>query len=253
MIIVKSKTDLEKMRLAGKAAAHALIFAGEQVKPGVTTHAIERAIIRFLKDCGATPSFLHYEGFTGAACISVNEEIIHGIPSRSRILREGDIVSIDIGAKVNGFHGDTAATFAVGEVSDEAKKLMQVTKETLYASIAQAVVGNRVGDISNKIQTYAESNGYYVNRVFCGHGIGRALHEDPEIPNYGKAGKGTRLTNGMTLAIEPMVGATASKCKILSDGWTVVSLDGSLSAHYEHTIVVSGETPLILTDSPLWV
>lgn len=217
------------------------------MQPGISTYEIDMEIERFIRSAGAVPNFKGLYGFPGSACISVNEVLIHGIPSREVILKEGDIVSVDTGAKINGFNGDNAYTFMVGKVSDEARQLLKVTEECLYRGIEQAKVGNRIGDISNAVQTYAESFGYGVVRKFVGHGVGRDLHEDPEVPNFGKAGRGVRLAAGMTLAIEPMINLKGADVKVLSDGWTTVPASGSLSAHFEHTIVITTDGPKILT------
>lgn len=217
------------------------------MQPGISTYEIDMEIEKFIRSAGAVPNFKGLYGFPGSACISVNEVLIHGIPSREVILKEGDIVSVDTGAKINGFNGDNAYTFMVGKVSDEAQQLLKVTEECLYRGIEQAKVGNRIGDISNAVQTYAESFGYGVVRKFVGHGVGRDLHEDPEVPNFGKAGRGVRLAAGMTLAIEPMINLKGADVKVLSDGWTTVPASGSLSAHFEHTIVITTDGPKILT------
>ena len=234
------------MRRAGKITAAARALAGEMVKPGVTTREIDRAVEQFIRKHGAVPSFLNYHGYPGSACISVNDEVIHGIPG-SRVLKEGDIVSVDVGACIGGFHGDCAATFACGKISEEAQRLIDVTRESFFRGIAKAKEGNRIFDISAAVQEYVETNGFTVVREFVGHGIGRQLHESPEVPNYGTAGRGPRLLRGMTLAIEPMVNAGAASIRQLGDGWTVKTLDGSLSAHYENTVLITDGEPEILT------
>lgn len=234
------------MRQAGKITAEARSLAKELVTSGVTTKEMDREIHKFILKSGATPTFLGYGGFPGSACISVNEEVIHGIPG-ARIVRDGDIVSVDVGAKKYGYTGDCAGTFACGEISDEAKRLIEVTRQSFFEGIKYAKVGNRVSDIGHAIQEYVESNGFSVVRTYVGHGVGAELHEAPEIPNFGAAGRGPRLAKGMTLAIEPMVNAGAYETKVLSDGWTVVTRDGKLSAHYENTILITDGEPEILT------
>ena len=246
MITLKSPNEIELMRRAGKITAAARALAGEMVKPGVTTREIDRAVEEFIRKNGAVPSFLNYHGYPGSACISVNDEVIHGIPG-NRVLKEGDIVSVDVGAYIGGFHGDCAATFPCGKISEEAQRLIDVTRESFFRGIAKAKEGNRVFDISAAVQEYVEANGFTVVREFVGHGIGRQLHESPEVPNYGTAGRGPRLLRGMTLAIEPMVNAGAASIRQLNDGWTVKTLDGRLSAHYENTVLITDGEPEILT------
>ena len=247
MVILKPASAIKKMREAGRLSALALKVGGEAVVPGVTTAEIDRVIHDFIVKEGATPSFLNLYGFPASACISVNDELIHGIPG-NRVIKEGDIVSIDVGACLDGYHGDNAATFVAGEASEEAQKLLDVTKQSLYKGIEMAVVGNRVGDISNAVQTYCEERGYSVVREFVGHGIGRSVHEDPEVPNFGAAGHGPRLVNGMCIAIEPMINAGTRFVSTDSNGWTVRTKDGKLSAHFEHTIAITDNGPIILTD-----
>lgn len=246
MIILKNKHDLTLMRDSGKIAALARAMGGEMAKAGVTTAAINAKIKQVIVSHGAVPSFLGYGGFPGAACVSVNNEVIHGIPS-DRVLQDGDIVKIDVGAFYKGFHSDCAATFAVGTVSEQANKLISVTEQSFIKGMEQAVAGNRLGDISAAVQACVESAGFSVVRDFVGHGIGRELHEDPGIPNYGRAGRGVRLQSGMALAIEPMVNVGGYGVKVLSDEWTVVTKDGSLSAHYENTVAITENGPVILT------
>ena len=246
MITLKSPHEIELMRRAGKITAAARALAGEMVKPGVTTREIDRAVEQFIRNQGAVPSFLNYHGFTGSACISVNDEVIHGIPG-NRVLKEGDIVSVDVGACIGGFHGDCAATFPCGQISPEAQRLIDVTRESFFRGIACAKEGKRVFDISAAVQEYVEANGFTVVREFVGHGIGRQLHESPEVPNYGTPGRGPRLLRGMTLAIEPMVNAGTASIRQMGDGWTVKTLDGKLSAHYENTILITDGEPEILT------
>ena len=246
MISIKSPREIEAMRRAGRITAQARALAGSMVKPGVTTLEIDTAVRRFIESQGAKPSFLGYSGFPGSACISVNEEVIHGIPG-PRVLKEGDIVSVDVGAFIGGFHGDCAATYPCGEVSEQAKKLIQVTQQSFWEGIAFARPGQRVSDISHAVQQYVEANGCSVVRDFIGHGVGAKLHEAPEVPNFGPAGHGPRLLPGMTIAVEPMVNAGDWRVKVLKDGWTTVSLDGSLTAHYENTILITENGPEVLT------
>ena len=248
MITLKSGEEIIRMRDAGRIAAIAREIGGECVREGVTTAQIDREIKKCILSHGAKPSFLGYGGFPASACISVNEEIIHGIPSSSRILKNGDLVKIDVGAFYKGYHGDCAATFTVGEVSEEAKKLVAVTKQSFYEGIAAIKEGARIGDIGAAIESYVNKFGFTVVRDYIGHGIGRNLHEDPEVPNYGNAGHGLRIRSGMTLAIEPMVNAGDYKVRVLDDEWTVVTKDGKLSAHYENTVAITDNGVLILTD-----
>lgn len=247
MIVLRTAKEIEIMRKACQISAEALQLAGEAVKPGITTYEIDQIAYRYIKKQGAEPNFLNYNGFPATACISINDEVIHGIPSKKRVLKEGDIVSIDLGAKVNGYNGDNAATFAVGNISDEAKRLCDTTRESLYKGIEQAVAGNRIGDIAFAIQSYCEERGFSVVREYTGHGVGTHLHEDPSVPNYGTAGRGQRLLPGMTIAIEPMINLGSKAIKCLPDGWTVKTLDGKLSAHFEHTIAITKGEPIILT------
>ena len=244
MISVKSKSELEKMRLAGKISANALHYGGQSIRVGMSTYELDKIIQDYIVKNGAKPNFLGYGGFPGSACISINNKVIHGIPSKKKILKEGDILSCDIVAELNGFMGDNTKTFCVGEVSDEAKRIMKATEEALYKGIEQAVAGNRVGDISNAVQTHVESYGYAVVRKYIGHGLGREMHEDPEVPNYGTKGRGPRLTPGMTIA---MVNTNSHEVNILGDKWTVVTTDGSLSCHFEHTVAITNGEPVILT------
>lgn len=246
MISLKSPREIECMRRAGRLTAQARALAGSMVRPGVTTHEIDTAVRRFIESHGAKPSFLGYGGFPGSACISVNDVVIHGIPSPLK-LKEGDIVSVDVGAYVDGFHGDCAATYPCGEVSPEAMKLIQVTQQSFWEGIKMARKGMRVSDIGHAVQTYVESFGFSVVRDFVGHGVGAKLHEAPEVRNFGPAGHGPRLLPGMTLAVEPMVCAGDWQVKVLADKWTTVTLDGSLAAHYENTILITDGEPEILT------
>ena len=245
-IIVKSPRQIEFMREAGKITAGARSIARQAIAAGITTAEIDKEVYNFITKSGATPSFLNYGGFPGSACISVNEELIHGIPGK-RIIRNGDIVSVDVGAKIHGFHGDCAGTYPCGEVSEETKRLIEVTRQSFFEGIKYAKAGNRLGDISATIQEYVERHGYSIVREYVGHGIGADLHEDPSVPNYGKAGRGPRLVKGMTLAIEPMVNMGAAAIRVLDDDWTVVTKDGSLCAHYENTILITDGEPEILT------
>jgi len=247
MIVIKNSRELERMKLAGRIAAGALKLAGNAVEPGVTTFELDRMIRNYIEEAGAVPSFLDYNGFPSSACISLNNEVIHGIPTRQRKLLSGDIVSIDVGACIDGFHGDNAATFACGDISAEAKRLLDATRESLLEGIRAAIPGNRVGDIGHAVQQYVESRGYSVVRDFVGHGVGAKLHEDPSVPNFGTPGRGPRLLPGMTIAIEPMINAGGWEVEVLDDGWTTITADGSLSAHFEHSIAVTDEGPVILT------
>ena len=247
MISVKSKTELEKMRRAGIIAGNALHFGGRSIRDGMTTYELDRIIHDYIVKNGAKPSFLGYGGFPGSACISINDQVIHGIPSKKVRIKEGDIVSIDVGAYIDGFHGDTAFTFPVGKISDEAKKLLKVTEESLYLGIEQALAGNRIGDIGHAVEEYCVSYGFGVVKKYIGHGVGRNLHEAPEVPNYGKPGHGPRLVAGMTIAIEPMINGAGEDVRVLPNGWTVVTKTGSLSAHFEHTVAVTPDGPVILT------
>ena len=246
MITLKNSHEIELMRRAGKITAAARALAGEMVKPGVTTQEINNEVERFIRKEGAIPSFLNYSGYPGSICISVNDEVIHGIPGK-RVLNEGDIVSVDVGAYIGGFHGDCAATFACGEISAEAQDLIRVTRESFFEGIKLAKKGHRVQDISAAVQAYVESHGYSIVREYVGHGIGKNLHESPEIPNFGTPGRGVRLLPGMTLAIEPMVNAGGAAIQLLSDGWTVKTRDGKNAAHYENTILITDGEPEILT------
>ncbi|MBU5455735.1 type I methionyl aminopeptidase [Caproiciproducens sp. MSJ-32] len=246
MIFIKKDKEIELMRLAGRIVAETLLLIEEKVRPGITTAELDKIAEEFITKHGAKPSFKGLYGFPASLCISVNEQVVHGIPGKY-VLKDGDIVSVDCGAFLNGFHGDAARTFAVGNVTEEASKLIKVTKESFFKGIEKAKVGNRLTDISHEIQKYVEAAGFSVVREFVGHGIGRSLHEDPDIPNYGRPGKGPKLVEGMALAIEPMVNVGNYKVRTLNDNWTVVTSDSSLSAHYENTIVVLPDGPEILT------
>ena len=248
MIIIKTNPEIDKLKEAGKIVREALQTAGEHVAPGMTTselnHIIEKCITRY----GARPSFKNYNGFPAASCISPNCIVVHGIPSTKTVLHEGDIVSVDIGACLDGYHGDAARTFPVGNISSEAQKLIDVTKECFFRGAAQAVHGNRIGDIGSAVQTLAEENGYGVVRELVGHGVGKNLHEDPDVPNFGKAGHGIRLTAGMVIAIEPMINMGCKEVDFdRADGWTVRTRDRKLSAHYENTVLITDGEPIFLT------
>ena len=247
MISLKNNKELLMMRDAGRIAARALKLAGEAIKPGVTTAHIDSIVRRYIEGEGAVPSFLGYGGFPASCCISVNNVVIHGIPSKNCVLQQGDIVSVDVGACYRGYHGDNAYTFACGEVSEEAKALMKATYESLLEGIKKAQPGNRIGDIAEAIQKYVEARSYSVVRDFVGHGVGAKLHEDPSVPNYGKAHKGMRLLPGMTIAIEPMINAGSYNVEVLDDQWTTVTKDGKLSAHFEHSVAITTDGPQILT------
>ena len=249
MIVLKTGRELKVMQEACRISAEALKLAGSAVEPGVTTAELDKIAEKYILSQGAIPNFKNYNGYPATACISINNEVIHGIPSKKRVIKAGDIVSIDLGAKFEGYHGDNAATFACGDISAEAKRLMDTTRESLYEGIAAAVSGGRLGDIGAAIQQYVESRGYSVVRQFVGHGIGTQLHEAPEVPNFGTHGRGIRLMPGMTLAIEPMINMGHYDVKVMPDGWTVLTKDGSLSAHFEHTIVITPDGPKILTKS----
>ena len=246
MIAIKNERELSRMRQACRITAAARALAGAMVKPGITTKQIDQAVHDYIVSQGAKPSFLNYNGYPASACISVNNTIIHGIPD-GYVLKEGDIVSIDVGAHYLGFHGDCAATFPCGTISAEAERLINVTKQSFFEGIRFATRGHRVSDISHAIQTYVESNGYSVVRSFVGHGVGAQLHEEPEVPNFGAPGRGPRLIQGMTLAIEPMVNEGVHDVRVLKDGWTTVTADGKLSAHYENTVLITDGEPEILT------
>ena len=247
MIHIKTEKELEKMRVAGRLTAIARKAAADAVKPGVTTWEIDRIVRKTIEDAGAKPSFLGYGGFPGSACVSLNDQVIHGIPSKHAVVKEGDIVKVDVGAYIGGFHGDCACTVPCGEVSEEAKKLIAVTRQSFFEGIKFAKVGCHLFDISAAIQDYVESNGFGVVRDYVGHGIGRQMHEDPAIPNYRQRGRGPKLLKGMCLAIEPMVTAGTYELKVLDDDWTAVTLDGKNAAHYENTVYITDGEPEILT------
>ena len=247
-IILKTAEQIRLMKEAGRITGEAILKARDVIRPGVSTWEVDRVIHDYIVKCGAKPSFLGYAGFPGSACVSVNSEVIHGIPSRKRILEEGDLVKVDVGALYRGYHGDSAKTFAVGRVSPEATRLMERTKECFYRGVAKAIAGNRIGDVGHAVQTCAEEAGFSVVREYVGHGVGSHLHEEPDVPNYGTEGRGCRLYAGMTIAIEPMVNAGGAGVRVLPDGWTVLTCDGRLSAHYEHTVAVTDDGPVLLTD-----
>ncbi|HPT85832.1 MAG TPA: type I methionyl aminopeptidase [Bacillota bacterium] len=247
MIQIKNAEQLKTMRAAGRIAAEALALAGEAVREGITTKHLDTIIRTHIEKCGATPSFLGYSGFPGSACISINDEVIHGIPSEERRLKEGDIVKIDVGAYYKGFHGDCAATFGVGKISKEAETLITATRESFFRGIAQAKPGNRIGDIGSAIESYLITFGFSVIRKYVGHGVGAQLHEAPDVPNYGTPGRGPRIFAGQTLAIEPMVSAGGYEVYEADDGWTVRTVDHSLTAHYEHSVAITEEGVIILT------
>lgn len=250
MVVLKTRREIELMREAGRISAMALKVAGEAVRPGVSTLEIDTAARKYIESQGARPNFLGLYGFPATACISINNEVIHGIPSKNRILQEGDIVSIDLGAEKDGYNGDNAATFAVGKISDEAQRLIDTTREALYVGLKQAVAGNRIGDIGHAVQVYCEERGYGVVRDFVGHGVGKELHEDPSVPNYGTPGRGVRLLPGMTIAVEPMINQGTWEVNQLSDGWTVVTKDGKLAAHFEHTVAITKDGECMILTQP---
>ena len=252
MITLKSPHEIEAMRRAGRLTSAARALAGAMIRPGITTQEIDRAVHDFICAQGAVPSFLNYNGFPASVCASVNDEVIHGIPGK-RVLQEGDIVSIDVGAFLGGYHGDCCATFPCGKVSDAAMDLIQVTRQSFFEGLKMARQGNRISDISHAVQQYVEKHGYSVVRDFVGHGVGAKLHEPPEVPNFGPAGHGARLLPGMVIAVEPMVNAGDWPVRVLKDKWTTVTVDGSLAAHYENTILITEGEPELLTpigDSP---
>ena len=247
LISIKSPHEIQLMRRAGRVTAQARALAGSMVRPGVSTLEIDHAVRKFIESQGGTPSFLNYAGYPGSACISVNDVVIHGIPSRHIVLREGDIVSVDVGACIDGFHGDCAATYACGQISDEARRLIEVTQQSFWEGIQFARVGYRVSDISHAVQAYVEPFGYSLVRDYVGHGVGAKLHEPPEVPNFGPAGHGPRLMAGMTLAVEPMVNQGTWEIQVMKDGWTVKTADGKLAAHYENSILITDGDPEVLT------
>lgn len=248
MISIKNPEQMRLMREAGKITAAALVYAGEILRDGMTTLELDQHIRHFIERHGATPTFLGYGGFPGSACISLNDEVIHGIPSGERVIREGDIVKVDVGACYHGYNGDSARTFPVGKVSEEAVRLIERTRESFFCGFQRAVAGGRVGDIGHAVEAHVAAAGYTVVRSYTGHGVGRELHEEPDVPNYGTPGRGARLYPGMTIAIEPMVNLGRADVRVLPNEWTVVTADGSLSAHYENTIAITDNGPVILTE-----
>ena len=255
MIQIKNAKELDGMRRANALSAAALKYGGEHIEAGMTTWELDKLIYDFIVKHGGIPNFKGLYGFPGTACISLNDTVIHGIPSHDIVIRPGDIVSIDTGAKIDGFNGDNACTYAVGKVDLEAQRLLDVTKESLHLGIAAAQAGARVGDIGHAVQSYVEENGFSVVREYVGHGVGKELHEDPEIPNYGHAGRGQRLMPGMCIAIEPMICQYKCAVKTLKDGWTVKTCDGGLAAHFEHTVAITSNGPEVLThgwEEPGW-
>ena len=247
MVILKSLQEIDKIRKACLVVANVLQVIRTKVRAGITTKELDDLAEQFIRDAGAKPAFKGYRGYPCCLCTSVNEQVVHGIPSKAVVLRQGDIISIDVGAVVDGFYGDAAITLPVGPISNEAERLIRITEESLLMGIAEAVPGNRLYDISAAVQSHVEAHGFSVVRDFVGHGIGRNLHEDPQIPNFGDRGGGPKIKAGMVLAIEPMVNAGGFVTKVTGDGWTAVTVDGSLSAHFEHTIAVMADGPLILT------
>ena len=248
MIYLKNPDQIKKMQIAGRITGEALLLAGEAVREGVTTAQLDKIIRNHIEKSGAKPSFLGYGGFPASACISVNDEVIHGIPSPKKILKEGDIVKIDVGAYIGGFHGDSARTFAVGKISSEAQLLIDATRDSFFKAVEALEKENaRVGDIGAAVEGHVKQFGFSVVRKYVGHGVGRDLHEDPSVPNYGTAGRGQRISEGMVIAIEPMVNVGTGAVRELSDGWTVLTADSKLSAHYEHTVAITENGPLLLT------
>ncbi len=248
MIHLKNSAQIAAMKVAGRITGEALLVARDMVRPGVSTKEIDTAIRHYIEKCGATPAFLGYGGFPASACISINDEVIHGIPSKDRILQEGDIVKIDTGATYQGYVGDSARTIPVGKVSEEAMRLIQVTRDSFFAGIEALKAGNRLGDVGSAIDTLVRNNGFSTVKRYVGHGIGTNMHESPDVPNFGTPGRGIRLSQGMTLAIEPMVNIGSCEVKEMPDGWTVKTLDGTLSAHYENTVALTANGVLILTE-----
>ena len=249
MIIIKNSEQLALMKKAGRITAEALLLARDIIRPGISTKEIDKKMHDFIVKCDATPSFLGYGGFPGSACISINDEVIHGIPSAKRILQDGDIVKIDVGARYRGYNGDSARTFPVGKVSDEALRLISVTERSFWEAAKFAKAGCRIGDVGFAVENFVISNGFSVVHDYVGHGVGADLHEDPEIPNFGTRGRGQRLYAGMTVAIEPMINQGGMGVRVQGDGWTVVTLDGKLSAHYENTLAITEGEPIVLTEA----
>jgi methionyl aminopeptidase len=248
MITIKSAQQIEKMRASARITRDALLLLEKHVKPGVTTAQLNKIAHDFILSKGAKPNFLNYGGFPASICTSVNDVVVHGIPEKGRVLKEGDIISIDMGAVLDGFHSDAARTFPVGKISPEAQRIIDVTKESFFKGIEKFKDGNRLGDIGHAIDSFVVENGFSTVKRYIGHGIGRDVHEAPDVPNFGTAGRGPRLCRGMTIAIEPMINVGSGDVKEMSDGWTVLTLDGKLSAHYENTVALTDEGPIILTD-----
>ena len=248
MIRLKNSLQIAAMKDAGRITGEALLVARDMIRPGVSTYEIDLAIRRYIEKCGATPTFLGYGGFPASACISINDEVIHGIPSKKRILKDGDIVKIDTGATYRGYVGDSARTIPVGAVSEEAQRLIKATRDSFWAGVDALRIGNRLGDVGAAIDAVVRENGFSTVRRYVGHGVGADMHEDPDVPNYGTPGRGYRLCAGMTVAIEPMVNVGSFEVKEMSDGWTVKTVDGALSAHYENTVALTSEGVLILTE-----
>jgi methionyl aminopeptidase len=246
-ILIKSEAEIEKMRISGVALRKVHDAVKSAVRVGATTMDLERAAVAKVEELGVKAAFLGYHGYPAVLCTSVNNEVIHGIPNDERVLHEGDVVSVDCGVIVDGYYSDAAVTHPVGKISASAEKLLRVTEASLYAAIDKALVGGRLFDISNAVQTICEAEGYGVVREFVGHGIGKSMHEDPQVPNYGDAGKGPRLKAGMVLAIEPMINVGSAEVKVLEDGWTAITVDGSISAHFEHTVAITKDGPVVLT------
>lgn len=247
MIQLKNPAQIELMKVAGRITGEALLLARDSIREGMSTYELDTIIRNYIESQGAKPSFLGYGGFPGSACISINDEVIHGIPSKKRIIQNGDIVKVDVGAFYKGYHGDAARTIPVGTVSDEAKKLIEVTRESFFRGIEQLKAGNRIGDIGHAIDSHVVANGFSTVKRYIGHGIGTELHQSPDVPNYGTEGRGTRLLAGMTLAIEPMVNVGGENVRDLSDGWTVKTADGTLSAHYENTVALTADGVIVMT------
>lgn len=249
MVQLKSPAEIVKMQKAGRIVALVFEALAEIIRPGVSTYELDQRAEQVIRGEGAVPSFLGYgtPPFPGSICVSINQEVVHGIPSRDRLLKDGDIVSVDVGAELDGFHGDAARTYAVGDIAPEAAQLIKVTEECFWIGFEKAQIGNRLGDISNAIAQHAESFGYGVVRELTGHGIGRHLHEDPDVPNYGKKGHGLRITPGLVIAVEPMINLGKREIEVLDDEWTIVTLDGKQSSHYENTIAITSDGPIITT------
>lgn len=247
MITIKSESEIERMRVSGKLTGNVLELLGKSIRAGMTTAELDRIAYDYIKSVGGEPSFLNYEGYPASTCISIDEKVVHGIPSDEVYIKEGQIVSVDVGVKFNGYHGDAARTFLVGEVAPEKKKLVEVTRECFFKAFEHLRAGTPLGDIGYYVQSHAEANGYGVVRALVGHGIGTEMHEDPSVPNYGRKGTGIRLRSGMCIAIEPMINMGTWQVKFLNDGWGVVTADGKPSAHYENTVVITDDGAEILT------